>query len=101
MQALLTTSTSSSEMKDSLRQRSPGSWELTVDQGRDSLGKRRRKSLTVRGTKAAAQRELRRLLSTLDRGIYIPSERIRLADWLHRWMREVIEPHRRGRTAER
>ena len=39
-------------MKGSLRQRSPGSWELTVDLGRDPLGRRRRKHLTVRGTKA-------------------------------------------------
>lgn len=41
-------------MKGSFRQRSPGSWELTIDQGRDALGKRRRKHLTVRGTKAHA-----------------------------------------------
>ena len=33
-------------MKGSLRQRSPGSWELTVDQRHDALGKRRRKHLT-------------------------------------------------------
>ena len=33
-------------MKGSIRQRSPGSWELTVDQGRDALGKRRRQLLT-------------------------------------------------------
>ena len=41
-------------MKGSLRQRSPGSWELTVDKGRDARGKQRRKHLTVRGTKAHA-----------------------------------------------
>ncbi len=56
-------------MKGSLRQRSPGSWELTFDLGRDTFGKRRRKHLTVRGSKAHAQRELRCLLTTLDRGI--------------------------------
>ena len=33
-------------MKGSIRQRFPGSWELTVDQGRDALGKRCRKLLT-------------------------------------------------------
>ena len=41
-------------MKGSLRQRSPGSWELTVDAGRDALGKRRRRFLTLRGAKAQA-----------------------------------------------
>ena len=55
----------------------------------------------MRGSKAKAQRELRKLLSTLDRGIDIPDDRITLRDWLSRWMREVIEPHRRQATMER
>ena len=55
-------------MKGSLRQHSPGSWDLTVDLGRDSLGKRHRKRLTVHGTKAQAQRKLSELLSALERG---------------------------------
>ena len=50
-------------MKGSLRQRSPGSWELTVDTGRDALGKRRRRFLTVRGTKAQVQRNSVSLVS--------------------------------------
>ena len=41
-------------MKGSLRQRSPGAWEITVDLRRDPLGRRQRKDLTVRGTKAQA-----------------------------------------------
>ena len=41
-------------MKGSLRQRSPGSWELTIDLGRDAEGRRQRKYVTVRGTKAHA-----------------------------------------------
>ena len=36
-------------MNGSIRQRSPGTWELTVDVGRDLAGKRRRKYVTVRG----------------------------------------------------
>ena len=39
-------------MNGSIRQRSAGSWQFTVDLGRDSRAKRRRKWLTVRGTKA-------------------------------------------------
>ena len=88
-------------MKGSLRQRSPGSWELTVDLGRDAYGKRRRKHLTVRGSKAHAQRELRKLLTTLDRGIDIPTQKITLRDWLDRWLREVIAPNRRQGTLDR
>ena len=68
-------------MKGSLRQSSPGSWELTLDLGRDALGLRRRNYLTLRGTKGQAQRELRELLTTLDKGLGIPTEKVRLGDW--------------------
>ena len=88
-------------MKGSLRQRSPGSWELRVDLGRDAFGKRQRKSKTVRGTKAHAQRLLREMLTALDKGIGLTNERILLRDWLDRWMAERITPHRRQRTKER
>ena len=88
-------------MKGSLRQRSPGSWELTVDLGRDQLGRRRRSYHTVRGTKARAQKKLRELLSALDRGAGIPNGRIPLRDWLDRWMDEVVAPNRRQGTKER
>ena len=88
-------------MKGSLRQRSPGSWELTIDTGRDALGKRRRKFITVQGTKAHAQRKLREFLTTLDQGIALPTEKILLRDWLDRWMQEIIAPNRRQRTKER
>ena len=88
-------------MKGSLRQRSPGSWELTVDMGRDALGKRLRKSLTVQGTKAHAKRKLREILSTLDKGIAISTDRILLRDWLHHWLQETVAPSRRQRTKER
>ena len=88
-------------MKGSLRQRSPGSWELTIDTGRDALGRRQRKFVTVQGTKAHAQRKLRELLTSLDQGIALPAEKILLRDWLDQWMQEIIAPNRRQRTKER
>jgi hypothetical protein len=88
-------------MKGSIRQRSPGSWELTVDLGRDALGQRQRRFLTVRGTKAQAQRKLRELLSTLDKGLALPGGKILLRDWLDRWLAERITPNRRQGTKER
>ncbi len=53
-------------MKGRIRQRSPGSWEVSFDLGRDPLGNRRRKSFTGRGTKAEAQRRLREMLTALN-----------------------------------
>ena len=88
-------------MKGSIRQRSPGSWELTVDLGRDALGQRQRRFLTVRGAKAQAQRKLRELLSTLDKGLALPGGKILLRDWLDRWLAERITPNRRQGTKER
>ena len=44
-------------MNSSIRQRSMGTWQLTVDLGHDTSG-RRRKWLTVRGIKAQANRRL-------------------------------------------
>ena len=55
-------------MKGRIRQRSPGSWQVSFELGRDALGKRRTKAVTVRGTKADAQRRLRELLTALDQG---------------------------------
>ena len=88
-------------MKGSLRQRSPGSWELTVDLGRDERGRRERTFRTVRGTKAQAQRTLREMLSALDRGAPIPGHHILLRDWLASWMRDIIAPRSRQKTKER
>jgi hypothetical protein len=45
-------------MNGSIRKRSKDSWELNIDMGRDTSGKRRRKFLNVKGTKAEAQRKL-------------------------------------------
>ena len=70
-------------MKGSIRQRSPGSWESTIDADRDPLGKRQRKYVTVPGTKSQAQRKLRELLSAMDRDIHISTEKILLRDWLN------------------
>ena len=87
-------------MKGRIRQRSPGSWEVSFDLARDPLGNRRRKSFTVRGTKAEAQRKLREMLTALDQGRNPVPADVCLRDWLDRWMTEVVIPNRRQRTRE-
>ena len=58
-----------------IRQRSPGSWELRYSLGRDpATGKRRMVTATVEGKRRDAEKELRRLLRTLD------TERARRSD---------------------
>ena len=88
-------------MKGRIRQRSPGSWQISYELGRDALGKRKTRSITVRGTKAEAQRKLREVLTALDNGGIPEPADLPLRQWLDRWMDEVITPARRLNTADR
>ena len=87
-------------MKGRIRQRSPGTWQISYEIGRDALGKRRRKAETIRGTKAEAQRRLREVLTALDQGRG-KAPTLSLAEWLAQWMRDVVIPNRRQGTVER
>lgn len=88
-------------MKGTIRQRNPGSWEIQVFLGRDANGTRKRKTETVRGKKADAQRRLREILSELDRGITPPKTKYKLGEWLDEWLQEKIIPNRRQKTIDR
>jgi integrase len=73
-----------------IRQRSPGSWELRYSPGTDAAtGKRRILTATVRGDRKAAERELRRLLRTLDDGSHVDPTRITLRAWFVQWLAAV------------
>ena len=77
-------------MNGSIRQRSKGTWELTIDMGNDANGKRRRKFVTVNGTKGVAQKRLRELLTSLDTGMPMDTTKLTLAEFLERWMRDYV-----------
>ncbi len=77
-------------MKGHIRARGAGSWELKYDIGRDPLtGRRVSKYATVHGSKLDAQRELRRLLKTVDDGIHSDPGKLTVADWLNQWLDEA------------
>ena len=88
-------------MKGSIKQRSPGSWQIRVFLGRDAQGKIMRRNETVRGKKADAERRLREILTEVDRGITQPQQRYTLAQWLDKWIADVIIPNRRQKTVDR
>ena len=73
-------------MKGSIKQRSPGSWEISVFLGRDDEGKRIRKTETVRGKKADAERRIREILSDMDRGITPAKTNYTLGEWMDKWL---------------
>ncbi len=70
-------------MKGHIKQRSKGSWTIWVDLGRDpETGRRKQQTITVRGAKRDAEKELRELLHSLEVGSYIKPSRITLGQWL-------------------
>lgn len=58
-------------MRGNITRRGKSSWRLKVDVGAHSSGKRLMRYLTVRGTKATAEKELTKLLGTIHDGSYV------------------------------
>ena len=87
-----------------IRQRSKGSWELRYSRGTDpATGKRLVVTTTVRGDRKAAERELRRLLRTLDTGEHVDPTRMTVRAWLAHWhetKKEEISPKAHERYGE-
>jgi integrase len=87
-----------------IRERSPGSWELRYSLGSDpATGKRRMATATVKGNRRAAEKELRRLLRTLDTGEHVDPSRMTVREWLTSWLgaiREEVSPKTHERYAE-
>ena len=75
-------------MNGSIRKRGQKSWELSIDLGRDADGKRLRKIVNVKGTKAEAQRKLRELLTTLDKGMPLDMSKATVGEFLGMWLKE-------------
>ena len=87
-----------------IRERSPGSWELRYTLGTDpATGKRRIATATVRGKRRDAEKELRRLLRTLDTGEHVDPTRMTVREWLKAWLETVraeVAPKTHERYAE-
>src|SRR5947207_5535549 len=73
-----------------IRERSPGSFELRYNLGTDpATGKRKLATATVRGSRKDAEKELRRLLRSLDTGEHVDPNRITVREWLATWLGAV------------
>ena len=91
-------------MAGHIRQRSPGSFELRYSLGTDpATGKRKIATATVRGTRKDAEKELRRLLRSLDTGEHVDPNRITVREWLETWLgavRSEVAPKTHERYGE-
>jgi integrase len=87
-----------------IRERSPGSWELRYSLGTDpATGKRRMATTTVKGNRRAAEKELRRLLRSLDTGEHVDPTSINVRQWLTTWLAAVgdeVSPKSHERYSE-
>ena len=87
-----------------IRQRSRDSFELRYGLGTDpATGKRRVVTTTVRGDRRAAEKELRRLLRTLDTGEHVNPGRMTVGQWLTAWLdtiRQEVSPKTHERYGE-
>ena len=90
--------------RGNIQQRSPGTFRLRYNLGRDAVtGKRRTATTTVRGTRKDAERELTRLLRTADTGEHVDPSRMTVRQWLETWLdtiRAEISPKTHESYAE-
>ena len=88
-------------MKGYIRKRGKGSWSLWVDIERDlETGKRKQQTLTVRGSKKDAERELRVILTSIEAGTCIKPTKLTVAEYLQQWLRDYAAINTAPRTYE-
>jgi len=87
-----------------IRERSRGSFEIRYSLGTDpATGIRRVVTATVKGNRKAAEKELRRLLRTIDTGEHVDPTRMTVRAWLAYWhatKKEEISPKTHERYGE-
>jgi integrase len=88
-------------MRGHIRQKSKGSWQITIDTGTGPDGERRRHFETVHSSrKSDAQKRLTELLTSLDKGVYTPPGRLTLAEHLHDWLEGYVKTNCSQRTLD-
>lgn len=76
--------------KGSITRRGKHSWRIKYELARDPVtGERRTAYLTVRGTRADADKALREALYKQDKGIAVDPARLVVADYLDTWLADV------------
>lgn len=87
-------------MRGSIRAKSKGSWQIQIYTGSGPDGKPRRHFETVKGRKGDAQKRLTELLSSLDKGVYVPTGRLTLGEHLQNWLQGYVKANCHVRTLD-
>lgn len=87
------------DMRGHIRKRGSGTWTVVVSLGTDpSTGKRKRKWISVRGTKNEAEQVLTKILAQRDTGLEISGRNTRAREWFEHWVAEVLPKRVRPST---
>jgi len=81
----------------SIFRRRDGLWAASVSLGYDASGKRRRRVVYGK-TKQEVREKLRKLQDHADEGSLAEKERLKLSEFLSRWLEQVVQPGRRPNT---
>lgn len=84
-----------------ITRRGKASWRIKYELPRDRMGKRRTAYKTVRGKRADAERELRAILSQIDKGIVVEPSKVTVAEYLDNWLDNVAAQDLGAKTLER
>jgi integrase len=90
-------------MKGHICERSPGRWAIVLEIRDPETGKRKRKWHSFRGGRRAAQLECARLISEMERGVYLEPSKTTLAAYLATWLEHVrtqVSPRSHERYTE-
>lgn len=76
-------------MTGTITRRGRSSWRIKYELPRDPKGERRIAYATVKGKRDEAEKELRRRLTAIDKGIHVDPSRLSLADYLDTWLADT------------
>src|SRR6516225_1514412 len=84
-----------------IRKRSSSSFEVRYTLGTDpATGRRRTITTTVKGSRQDAEKELRRLLRTLDVGYHVAPDKVTLTAWAEHWIAIGCPGQRRRKVGQ-
>src|SRR5262245_45996041 len=73
----------------SITRRGEKSWRIKFELPRDATGERRIGYVTVKGSRRDAEKELRRRLTAMDKGIAVAPQSLTVRDYLDQWLTQV------------
>lgn len=88
-------------MRGHIIKRYKDSYTIVINLGTDpATGKRKQQWYSVKGTKKETEKKLAELLQQLDTGTFIKPDKITVAEFLERWLKDYTRPNLAPSTAE-